>query len=216
MFLRAHPIRGFTLIELMVSLAVLSVLVAVALPNYAVWVQNSRIRTTAESITSGLTLARSEAIRRNAMVQFNLVNEITSACALTSTGTAATGTSWVVSRGNPAGHCDAAPIAVDDTGAPTAADPKIIQVRGAAEASQNVVFDATNSAGAAATTVTFDGLGRVSAAAIAASVAQINVDVPTTVLPAADSRDLRIVVAPAGQIRLCDPAVTSTTDPRHC
>ncbi|MBN8463404.1 MAG: GspH/FimT family pseudopilin [Dechloromonas sp.] len=61
---------GFSLIELMIVLAIVGIGLLVGLPSYANWVANSRIRNAAESIQNGLQLARSEAVRRNARVSF--------------------------------------------------------------------------------------------------------------------------------------------------
>lgn len=61
---------GVSLIELMVSLAVFAILVAVGLPSYNVWIENAKIRTVAESFLNGMQLTRAEAVRRNTTVQF--------------------------------------------------------------------------------------------------------------------------------------------------
>jgi len=63
---------GFTLIELMVTIAVLAILLYVALPNFAVWMQNTQIRTAGEAILNGVQLARAEAIRRNVTVELRM------------------------------------------------------------------------------------------------------------------------------------------------
>ncbi len=63
------PARGFTLIEVMISLAVLGIVVMLALPSFSDWIQNSQIRVAAEAGLNGLQTARSEAIRRNLPVQ---------------------------------------------------------------------------------------------------------------------------------------------------
>lgn len=65
-------IGGFTLVELVISISILAVLAALATPSYRVWMENTRIRTAAESIQAGLQKARVEALRRNLPVQFNL------------------------------------------------------------------------------------------------------------------------------------------------
>ncbi len=67
--------HGFNLVELMVSMAIMCLLMVAATPTYSSWMSNMRIRNTAESIHIGLTQARSEAIRRNDLVQFNLLTD---------------------------------------------------------------------------------------------------------------------------------------------
>jgi type IV fimbrial biogenesis protein FimT len=63
---------GFTLIELMVAIAVLAILLFIALPNFAVWMQNTQIRTAGEAVLNGMQLARAEAIRRNVNVELRM------------------------------------------------------------------------------------------------------------------------------------------------
>ena len=70
--LDAMKTAGFTLIELLVTLVVLAVLLNVALPNFAVWMQNTQIRTAGEAILNGMQLARTEAIRRNVNVEMRM------------------------------------------------------------------------------------------------------------------------------------------------
>lgn len=62
--------HGFTLIELLIAIALLGLLMMLAMPNYSVWIQNTRIRSAAESFVNGLQLARNEAVRRNSNVEF--------------------------------------------------------------------------------------------------------------------------------------------------
>lgn len=68
-----HLIKGFSLVELMVVVAVIGFLLATGLPSFNTWIQNSKIRGAAEAVLSGLQSARSEAIRRNARVTFTLL-----------------------------------------------------------------------------------------------------------------------------------------------
>jgi type IV fimbrial biogenesis protein FimT len=64
--------RGMTLVEIMISLAVLGILLMVALPNFAAWLQNQQLRGATEGSLNGLQIARAEAIRRNVFVQLAL------------------------------------------------------------------------------------------------------------------------------------------------
>lgn len=64
--------QGFTLVELLISLAVFAVLVSLALPSFNQWIANTKIRSTTESILAGFQLARTEAIRLNRGVRITL------------------------------------------------------------------------------------------------------------------------------------------------
>lgn len=60
---------GFTLIELMVTLAVVAILAMVAVPSMRTIIQNNRISTQVNNLLSDINLARSEAIRGPVNVQ---------------------------------------------------------------------------------------------------------------------------------------------------
>jgi type IV fimbrial biogenesis protein FimT len=72
--LTAVPLRqrGFSLIELMIAMAIAVTLLVLAAPTYGVWVADSRIRAAADSIAGGLRLAQAEAIKRNEDIEFIL------------------------------------------------------------------------------------------------------------------------------------------------
>ena len=70
MLMHSRKQAGFSLIELVIGLAVLAILIAFAIPGMRTWLQNSSVRTTAESIQNGLQLARSEAVRRNVFATY--------------------------------------------------------------------------------------------------------------------------------------------------
>ncbi|MDZ4203010.1 MAG: GspH/FimT family pseudopilin [Gallionella sp.] len=63
---------GFSLVELMIGIAITSILLGLAMPSFKIWLQNSQIRNAAESIQNGLQRARAEAVGRNASVEFEL------------------------------------------------------------------------------------------------------------------------------------------------
>ncbi len=63
---------GLTLVEFMTSIGIVAVLAGVAVPNFASWQANARVRSSADIIHAGLRLARSEAVVRNSNVIFTL------------------------------------------------------------------------------------------------------------------------------------------------
>jgi type IV fimbrial biogenesis protein FimT len=64
---RSHT-HGFSLIELMVVVAVVAVLLVVAAPSYSVLTFRTKIKSHANELVTGAYLARSEAIKRNAQM----------------------------------------------------------------------------------------------------------------------------------------------------
>ena len=63
-----RPIRGFTLVELVVVMALLSILLTVGVASFARLMESSRLRTLTNDLIGDLHLTRSEAILRGARV----------------------------------------------------------------------------------------------------------------------------------------------------
>lgn len=66
---RRHE-RGFTLIELMVTLAVAGILMVIAIPSFKKITLKNRLSTTANQFVDALNTARMEAVKRNNYAQF--------------------------------------------------------------------------------------------------------------------------------------------------
>lgn len=65
---RADLRAGFTLVELLVTIAIIGILASIAMPSFREFVAAQRIKTASFDIMSALTLTRSEAIKRGASV----------------------------------------------------------------------------------------------------------------------------------------------------
>lgn len=86
---------GFSLIELMVGIAVMAVLLSIALPSFSTMLINSKIRNAAEAALNGLQKARAEAVARNTTVNFVLGAAVADSYS-----------SWTVNVVNPASTID--------------------------------------------------------------------------------------------------------------
>lgn len=64
--------KGFSLIELVVSVSIMSILMVIAVPSYSIWMAKLKMQSTTESVNLGIIQARAEAIRRNSLVNFNV------------------------------------------------------------------------------------------------------------------------------------------------
>jgi type IV fimbrial biogenesis protein FimT len=65
MFGNCHRSRGFTLVELMITLLVVLILTLIAVPSFKDYIEKSRVRGTADQITDLLARARASAVKSN-------------------------------------------------------------------------------------------------------------------------------------------------------
>lgn len=63
-----HTLGGFTLIEAMIAITVLAILMAIAVPSFKDASLSSQLRASANELAATAYLARSEALKRNAVV----------------------------------------------------------------------------------------------------------------------------------------------------
>jgi type IV fimbrial biogenesis protein FimT len=194
-----HLARGVTLVELMIGLAILGVLLGIGLPMFSAFLANSKVRNATEALNSGLTLARSEAMRRNRNVEFMLTNDAVSPATVDAVTPSASGQHWLVRVLDPS------------TGTYELIEAKS-GLEGSGRSDAPMVQVAASNA-----QITFRGLGGTLGLAAAATFNFSNPSAGachTTVTPG-PIRCLRVVVSVAGQIRTCDPT-TAAPDTRAC
>lgn len=189
---------GFTLIELMVTVTLLSILAMLAAPSFATWIRNSQVRASAEAMQNGLRLAQAEALRRSRQVVFSLTNSASPQSSLTAV---ADGRYWsinTVALGADSGNTDTA------------------------EFVESGVL--TESAGLTVTgpaSICFSSLGRLvvngSPGVAGADCAAGNIPAAYDFALSGADRRLRVTVAVGGQVRMCDRDKTlSASNPDGC
>lgn len=182
--------HGFTLIELMVTVAVAAVLLTIAVPSMSEWVKRSGVNTAAESIKNGLQMAQEQAIRQNSSVDFVLLATTSPSTSNTTTAavTETTGwKSWVVRQPSGGGVLKVESVSHDAAGAQLA--------------SMNTSFNQ----------LTFSGFGRVQDSSGSALSAPAVFRISQT----SPAYARCVYVTPAAAIRICDPSQPSS-DPRSC
>ena len=67
-------IHGFTLLELMITVALVGLLASIGIPSFTSSLRGNRLTTSANEFISAINLARSEAVKRNQSVSIRKIN----------------------------------------------------------------------------------------------------------------------------------------------
>lgn len=190
--------RGLTALELLITVSLMLLLLATAIPSLTAWLANARVRSAAEQLQNSLRLAQSEALRRNRQTVLALTNA-TPALAATP---AANGRNW---------YAQALPA----LGGETANDGFYLH-GSALPASMAITITGP-------ALLCFNSIGRLvsnSATGLGQNCsAPTSATAPTTydLTSNAASRPLRVQVFLGGQVRLCDPSRSlSSSAPDGC
>lgn len=186
--------RGFSLIELMVTIAVMGILMGVALPNLVTWMANTRVRSAADTLQNALRQAQSEAVLRSRQT----VLALTAVKPALGAPAASNSPNW---------YSQTLPLSGSDDVSGT-----LLRVETIAK-TQSV--DVTGPA-----VICFNSMGRLvanSSTGLGASCSASGSFTTYELNSEHADRPLRVEVYLGGRVRMCDPAkVLSTTHPDGC
>jgi type IV fimbrial biogenesis protein FimT len=196
--------RGFTITELMVSIAVVAVLLGLGVPSMVGYIEAAKLNSAALSYLAGIQTARATAIRQNLITEFVLTNTpVQTANLAENLVPAANGLNWVVR-------------VVDPTRPPPAF--LLVEAKSASESGGNAAQAAqiagVGAPNAFAGILPFNGFGTTADANNYTFVLQN----PRggACAPAGPMRCPNILVPAGGLARICDPLVNAATDSRGC
>jgi type IV fimbrial biogenesis protein FimT len=67
-----HSSRGFSMVELMMAIAILAILATVAIPSFSEFALANKLRAYSNNLVASVHLTRSEAIKRNQVVEMSV------------------------------------------------------------------------------------------------------------------------------------------------
>ena len=176
--------KGFTLIELMVTIAIAAILMVVAVPSLVTYQRNSEMTSFANTMLASINAARAEAMKRGRYAMVVPVDGV------------AWASGWVVFVDvDRSGTYNAGDIPVQTREAP----PTFLTVSGSGVANE------------AAPYIMFDPSG-YAAKKSASLVPNLRLTIARNDVPAADvpEQTRRLVIAITGRARVCKPAVDAT------
>lgn len=182
---RLSRFRGFTLIELMVTIAIAAILMVVAVPSLVTYQRNSEMTSFANTLLASINAARAEAMKRGRYAMVVPVDGV------------AWASGWVVF------------VDVDRTGTYNAANDILIQTREAPPGFLTV--SGTGVANEAAPYIMFDPSG-YAAKKSASLVPNLRLTIARNDVSAAEvaEQSRRLVIAITGRARVCKPSADAT------
>jgi type IV fimbrial biogenesis protein FimT len=195
--------HGFTLIELAITLLIVSILALMAAPAFSTWTGNAKVRSVAETLQNGLRAAQTEALRRSRQTAFVLTNSTPAAnAAAISSGTA---TNWYI---------QVLPLASETVNNP------VVQSGSFGNATSGVTITSSDGNSTSHPVLCFNSMGRLVANATTV-FGNSGCTVPTgaatyDLTNARADRTLEVQVQLGGQVRLCDKSRTIANSPDGC
>jgi type IV fimbrial biogenesis protein FimT len=210
---RRDRASGFTLIEMVVAIAIFALLVALTVPTMRVWIANTKVRAVADALQNGVRLAQAESLRRSRQVVFALTTNTTP-----QSGTftaAANGTYWAIKT---------VPAMTDGSELPVVVNTGVLTSAGSNVTITGQAAICFNSMGRlVSNTATATGVGAActvpTAGVNSSTVPTLNYVINLTKTDGTQLADhkLQVEVALGGQVHLCDPTTTlSNSNPYGC
>ncbi len=192
--------RGFSLIELMVAVTLLTILLSLAMPAFTGWVRNAKVRSVAESLQTGVRLAQAEAVRRYRPMVFFLTDQKT--CTGT-TSAADSGAFWAIRT---------IPLTADEPSEAVKCGVLSDVAAGVQLSGPTAICFNANGRQAA---VAAPGVGGAACTLAAAGINLFRITNPNVDVKV--DHPLQVQVTLGGSVRLCDPARSySATAPDGC
>jgi type IV fimbrial biogenesis protein FimT len=184
--------QGFTLIEMIVTVALVAILLRLAVPSFTTWIRNAQMRSVAEALQNGIRKAQSEAAFRNRQVVFSLTNDEPTTAQLTATASE-DGRNWITRSVQ---LLDSAQFESYIEGGSFGDSTAGVQIAGP-------------------TGICFNSQGRLVANSTPA-ISCTGTAVTYEITRAGAERRLNVTVAPGGEMRMCDPNKSIATAPDGC
>jgi type IV fimbrial biogenesis protein FimT len=207
---------GFTLVEMIVTVGIFALLVALGVPTMRTWISNTKVRAVADALQNGIRLAQTESLRRSRQVVFALTNTASPAANFTATSQ---GSYWAIQT---------VPLYTDGTETPTLiASGTLGSISNTSAVS--TISSVVITAGQNQTALCFNSMGRLvansspgpsGATCTTPTVGANNSTQPLftyVVSMTGADHNLQVEVGLGGQLHLCDPTQTlSAANPYGC
>lgn len=192
------------MIELIVTMGIFAVLVALAVPSMQAWVATTKVRAVADAMQTGMRLAQAESLRRSRQVVFALTNSTNPYGDFTSGSLTAanSGNNWVIVT---------IPAVTDGS------DPAVFVASGVLTSAGSSI------AIAGPAEVCFNSVGRLvtngSTSVAGGTCVPANAGAPQYVysVTLGTRAAMNVELALGGQVHMCDPSQTlSSSNPYGC
>jgi type IV fimbrial biogenesis protein FimT len=195
--------RGFTLIELMIVIALVGVIAGLAGPFFVDYLRMQRLKGIAAELATDLAYARSEAVSRRSYVQVRVQNNSAMSCYIISARTTATDSGYLCDcTASPAGRCIE----------PGTTEVKTVQIPASMQVNFATVMIGTQSSIKPALTIN-PRSGGVHFFSFPEAWANLHFTIDTQL---DSTRRIRSIVEPLGRVKTCVPSGSVVTGIPTC